>query len=166
MIKKTSLFLLLLLSGIGYSYAQELPNLEHVKLNKKVHFKNTEPLAIKVIDYLFQTPIDKKNKSRIEAGRFLIDWMNGTPDYTFYLEEKETNFFNTDSDLTLMYMASMTKFMLEHKEIKDQKTIVLGSMKILLPYLNEQPNKKSWPKELWQLNEANQKGTLAQFLYP
>lgn len=164
--KNVSLFLFLLLAGVGYSYAQDLPNLKHVKLNKKAHFKNTEPLTMKVIDYLFQTPIDKKNQSRVEAGRFLIDWMNGTPDYTFYLEEKETDFFNTDSDLTLMYMASMTKFMLEHKETKDQKSIVLGSMKILLPYLNQQDNKKNWPATLWELNEANQKGNLEKYLYP
>lgn len=164
--KKVGLFLGLLLICMGYTHAQDLPNLKHIKLNKKAHFTNTEPLALKVIDYLFQTPIDKKNKSRVEAGRFLIDWMNGTPEYTFYLEEKETNFFNTDSDLTLMYMASMTKFMLENKNVKDQRSIVLGSMRLLLPYLNQQDDKKSWPKELWELNEANQKGKLEQYLYP
>lgn len=164
--KKIGLFFFLLLLGIGYTYAQDLPNLKHIKLNKAAHFRNAEATTVKVIDYLFQTPIDRANKSRREAGRFLIDWMNGTPDYTFYLEEKETNFFNTDSDLTLMYMASMTKFMLENKSIKDQKAIVLGSMGLLLPYLNKQENKKSWSKELWELNDANQKGKLEAYLYP
>lgn len=164
--KKIGLFFFLLLLGMGYAYAQDLPNLKHIKLNKTAHFRNAEAVTIKVVDYLFQTPIERGNKSRIEAGRFLIDWMNGTPDYTFYLEEKETNFFNTDSDLTLMYMASMTKFMLENKSIKDQKAIILGSMGLLLPYLNKQENKKSWSKELWELNDAYQKGKLAEYLYP
>lgn len=164
--KKIILFFLLLSSSIYYSYSQELPNLKHIKLNKSAHFKDTEPLALKVTTYLFDTPINKKNSSRTEAGQFLIKWMNGTLDYTFFLEEKETKFFNTDSDLMLMYMAGLTKFTLENTTIKDQKTLVLGTMRLVLPYLDKQDDKKSWSKELWQLNDANQKGKLEEFLYP
>ena len=162
--KKFILFFLLTVS-LSYSYAQELPNLKHIKLNKNSHFKDTEPIVLKVVSYLFETPIDRKNKARTDAGQFLIKWMNGTPEYTFYLEEKETNYFDTDSDLMLMYMAGLTKFTLENKSVKDRKALVLGTMRITLPYLNNQDNKKSWSKDLWQLNEANQKGKLEQFLY-
>lgn len=164
MIKIKYLFFLLLFSPFFRASGQELPPLKNVKLNKKAHFKATEALTQKVIAYLFETPIDKKNKSRNQAGQFLLNWMNGTPDYTFYLEEKETNFFNTDADLMLMYMASLTKFQLDHPNIKDQPKIVLGAMKILLPYLNTQDNKKSWSSSLWQLNDASQKGKLEEFL--
>lgn len=162
--KKFILFFLLTVS-LSYSYAQELPNLKQIKLNKTSHFKDTEPIVLKVASYLFETPINKKNKARTDAGQFLIKWMNGTPEYTFYLEEKETNYFDTDSDLMLMYMAGLTKFTLENKSVKDRKALVLGTMRITLPYLNNQENKKSWSKDLWQLNEANQKGKLEQFLY-
>jgi len=166
MIKKIALFFLLFFTGVAYSYAQELPNLKNIKLNRNSQFKGTEPLVLKVTDYLFHTPIDKKNSSRKEAGQFLIKWMNGTPDYTFYLEEKETNFFSTDSDLMLIYMAGLTQYTLKNPSIKDQKTLVLGTMKLILPYLNQQDDKKSWSKELWQLNDANLKERLVSFLYP
>ncbi len=150
---------------ITYSFAQELPNLKNVKLNKNSHFKAAEPITVKVIDYLFATPINKKNKSRTEAGQFLLEWMDGTPDYKFFLEEKEMNFFNTDTDLTLLYMASLTKFSLENPTIKDQKVIVLGAMEILLPYLNQQPDKKRWSMDLMALSEAYKQGKLESFLY-
>ncbi|TCC88199.1 hypothetical protein EZ428_20980 [Pedobacter frigiditerrae] len=162
---KKVILLFLFSLNICYSFSQELPHLKNIKLNKKSHFKGTETLVFKVTDYLFQTPIDKKNKSRTEAGQFLLKWMNGTPYYTFYLEEKETNFFNTDSDLMLMYMAGLTKFTLDNPSIKDQKTLILGTMGIVLPYLNKQENKTNWSKELWQLNDANQKGKLQEYLY-
>ena len=162
--KKKLLFFLLFFAGVQCLRAQELPNLKHVKLNKKVHFKETEQLILKVVTYLFETPISKKNKSRAEAGQFLLNWMNGTPDFTFYLEDKETSFFNTDSDLILMYMAALTKFTLENRTIKDQQSIILGTMRIVLPYLNQQEDKKSWSALLWQLNDANQKGKLLDFL--
>lgn len=164
--KKTSLFLFLFFASICYSYSQELPNLKHIKLNKRSQFKGTEPLTLKVITYLFETPIDKKNSGRTEAGQFLIKWMNGTPDYTFYLEDKETDYFNTDSDLILMYMAALTKYTLENPTVQDQKAIILGAMSLALPYLNKQDDKKHWSTLLWQLNEANQKGKLEAFLYP
>lgn len=162
---KKVLFFFLLFTIVSYSYSQELPNLKNVKLNKHSQFIDTEPIVIKVVNYLLETPIDKKSSARTDAGQFLIKWMNGTPAYTFYLEEKETNYFDTDSDLMLIYMAGLTKFTLENKAIKDQKTLVLGTMKSILPYLSNQENKKSWSKDLWQLNEANQKGKLEQFLY-
>ena len=162
--KKVLLFFLLFTS-ISFSYSQELPDIKSIKLNKKSHFKDNEPTILKVVNYLFETPIDKKNRDRADAGQFLIKWMNGTPEYTFYLEEKETNYFDTDADLMLMYMAGLTKFTLENKAIKNQKELVLGTMKLILPYLNNQDDKKSWSKDLWQLNEANKKDKLEQFLY-
>ena len=162
--KKITLFLVLLFAGV-YSYSQDLPNLKQVKLNKSSQFKAAEPVTVKVINYLLETPINKKNKSRTEAGQFILKWMDGTPDFTFHLEERETNFFNTDSDLMLMYMTSLTKFAIENPTIKDPKAMVLGAMQIVLPYLNSQEDKKSWSTALWQLNEANQKGKLEAFLY-
>ena len=162
--RKIILFLFLFFSTVIYSYAQEFPNLKNIKLNKKSHFKSAEPEVIKLVNYLFETPIDTKNHSRKEAVEFLIKWMNGTPDYVFVLEDKETVYFNTDADLMLIYMASLTKFMLENKSEKNQNAIILGAMKLALTYLNQQENKKKWSALLWQLNDANLHGKLTTFL--
>lgn len=164
--RKTIFVFFLLLSVARLSYGQELPNLRGIKLNKRISYKNAEPTVLKVVDYLFQTPSDKKNKSRNDAGRFLVDWMNGTPDYVFYLEEKETSFFNTDPDLLLMYMAALTKFSLVHPTEKEKQKQALGAMNLVLPYLYQQSDKKTWTKELWQLYDASKNGKLKEFLYP
>lgn len=158
-------FFLFLTFQTASSYGQELPNLKNIKLNKKAGYKHAEPTIVKIVDYLFQTPIDKKNKARNNAGQFLVDWMNGTPDYIFYLEEKETSFFNTDSDLLLMYMAALTKFSLEHPTEKEKQQQALGAMGLVLPYLYQHSDKKTWTKELWQLYDACQNGKLREFLY-
>lgn len=163
--RKGLLFIFLIFIGLS-SFSQILPNFKQIKLNKRVHFKEAEPAINLTIAYLFNTPIDKKNKARAEAGQFLLKWMNGTPDYTFYLEEKETSYFNTDADLMLMYMAGLTKFSLENRDVKDQKIKILGALNIVLPYLNHQEDKKTWGTDLWQLNEAHLKGKLSTFLYP
>lgn len=164
LMKKIVLFSFFLLISISFAYAQELPNLNHVKLNKKSHYKDIEPLVIKVTNYLFITPVDDRNKSRREAGHFLMKWMNGTPYESFLLEEKQTHYFNTDADLMLMYMAGLTKFTLEHKSVKNQKEKVMGTMQLVLPYLDKQDNKKNWSNDLWQLVDSYQKGRLAEFL--
>lgn len=164
--RKLILFLLLFSIGILNAYSQELPKVKHIKLNKKAHYKSAEPEVLKLVNYLFETPIDSKNYIRKEAGEFLIRWMNGTPDYVFVLEDKEINYFNTDADLMLIYMAGLTKFTLEHPTIKDQKQLIIGTMKLVLPYLDQQIDKKSWSNQLWQLNDANLKSRLETFLYP
>lgn len=162
--KNIMLFSLLFLFTIPVASSQELPNLKHVKLTKKVHFKEIEPLVIKVTDYLFATPVNHKNTSRKEAGQFLIRWMNDTPFDTFLLEEKETNYFNTDTELMLMYMAALTKFTLENKSITNQNEKIFGAMQLVLPYLDKQENKKSWSKELWQLVDSYKTGKLEAHL--
>jgi hypothetical protein len=162
--KKILLFSLVILVSFSTSFAQELPNLKHVKLNKKAHFKDIEPLVLKVTDYLFSTAANEKNESRSDAGQFLIKWMNGTPDNTFFLEEKETHFFDTDTELMLMYMAALTKFTLLNKSVDNQHEKVLGAMQLVLPYLDKQENKKSWSKELWQLVDSYKTGKLQDFM--
>lgn len=162
--KNILLFSFFILIATSTSFSQELPNLKHIKLNKKSAFKDLDPLVIKVTDYLFATPVNHKNDSRKEAGQFLIKWMNDSPFNTFFLEDKETNFFNTDTELMLMYMAALTKFTLENKSITDQKEKVLGAMQLVLPYLDKQENKKSWSKELWQLVDSYKTGKLENFL--
>ena len=162
--KNIMLFSFFLLITISASSAQELPNLKHIKLTKKAHYKEIEPVVLKVTDYLFATPVNHKNASRKEAGQFLLRWMNNTPFDTFVLEEKETNFFNTDTELMLMYMAALTKFALENKSITNQKEKILGAMQLVLPYLDKQDNKKSWSKELWQLVDSYKTGKLEGFL--
>ncbi len=160
------LFILVTVSLLGFSIcqAQELPNLKAVKLNKNANYKTAEPIALKVSNYLFATSIDRRNRQRIEAGNFLIRWMNGTPDYTFYVEDREMNLFGFDSDVLLMYMAALTKFMLEHPQIKHKDEQALGAVNIVLPYLNKESDKKRWPNLLWQLNDAYQQNKTAEFL--
>lgn len=164
--RKLILFLLLFSASMLNSYSQESPKVKHIKLNKKSHYKSAEPEVLKLVNYLFETPIDSKNYTRKEAGEFLIRWMNGTPDYVFVLEDKEINYFNTDADLMLTYMAGLTKFTLQHPTIKDQKQLIIGTMKLVLPYLDQQVDKKNWSNQLWQLNDANLKSRLEGFLYP
>ncbi|MDQ8004751.1 MAG: hypothetical protein REI64_08135 [Pedobacter sp.] len=159
------IFAFLLLLSFNVS-GQELPNLKNIKLNKKASYKHAEPTVLKVVDYLFHTPIERKNRSRSNAGQFLVDWMNGTSDHVFYLEEKETSFFNTDSDLLLMYMAALTKYSLDQPTDKEKRTQALGAMNLVLPYLYQQSDKKIWTKELWQLYDASKNGKLKEFLYP
>jgi hypothetical protein len=165
-VKNLAITLLIIASFTALnSKGQELPNLKDIKLSKRIDFKNAENTVAKVIDYLFQTPIDSKNKARNEAGRFLVDWMNGTPDHVFYLEEKETSYFNTNSDLLLMYMASLTKFSLIQPSEKGKRQQALGAMNLVMPYLYQHSDKKTWNKELWQLYDASKNGKLNEFLY-
>lgn len=162
--RRIALFFLFFLIALSDVFTQELPNLKQIKLNKKIHFKETEPLVLKVSDYIFSTPIDRKNELRRQGGQFLMRWMNGTPDYVFFLGESETYFFSTDSELMLVYMAGLTRFCLQNKSIAEQREKVLGTLQIVLPYLDKQENKKNWSAALWQMVDAYKKGKLPAFL--
>lgn len=165
--KKLTCILLIITSFYTlHAYGQELPHLKGIKLNRRTDFKAAESTVAKVVDYLFETPIASKNKARNEAGKFLVDWMNGTPDHIFYLEEKETSYFNSNTDLLLMYMAALTKFTLAQPDEKEKQQQALGAMNLVLPYLYQHSDKNTWSKELWQLYDASKNSKLKAFLYP
>ena len=121
--------------------AQELPELDTKSLNTPEDYKNAEPKVIACADYLFSTPVSKDNLDRIVATQFVLKWMEGT-DYTFSIDSKMTDLTDGNNELFGMYLAGMSKVVLENKgttlsddEIHTQVT------KMLIDYCKDESHK-------------------------
>ena len=91
--------------------------------------------------------------------------MSGTPDYNFTLDEQATKFAKKNDDLLALYMAAMTKYVLENKaDSKDQNKIKLNAVKSIIEYSKDSKNSVTMNKELKRLTEADNKGQLAEAL--
>ena len=78
---KKIIFVLLfgLLSGI--SIAQNLPDYDAIKLDKKEDLNATaDSAALQASNFLFSSPLDKNNLDRLKSIQYIIRWMTGTPD--------------------------------------------------------------------------------------
>lgn len=161
--KKILLICFLIAATAGTLFAQSLPQFGQFKLEKGNDFKLADSAVLQSANYLLATPIDENKESRVAAAQFLMKWMDGTPDYTFTLDENSTKYFLQNTDLMIVYMASLTKYAMQNKP-RTSKTITINAIKMLLAYINNPANNVKKDSGLKQLSAANDKGELESFL--
>lgn len=75
------------------------------------------------------------------------------------------NLLKKNDDLLALYMAAMTKHVLENKaDSKDQNKIKLNAVKLIVAYAKDEKNKVKLNAELKKAIEADQKGQLKEYL--
>ena len=123
-------------------HAQKLPDISSIKLNNKEDFNsNANETALKVSVYLLTTPVQKNNADRLLACLYLKKWMKGTPEFYFNLDEDAARLAKTNDDLFIVFMAAMTKYVLENpSDATDVKKVKLNSVKILIEYAKNPKN--------------------------
>lgn len=122
--------------------SQQLPDLASIKLDKKEDFNTSaNDAALKVSVYLLTTPIEKSNANRDLAEGYLIKWMKGTPQFYFNLDEDAADLAKRNDGLFVVFMAAMTKYVLENpSDATDIKKVKLYSVKALIEYARNPKN--------------------------
>ena len=163
---KKTIFVLLFGILCQVTIGQTLPDFDNISLEKKEDFNSTaNNAALQSANYLFSTPMEKDNIGRLKALRYIIRWMSGTPEYNFTLDEHATRFAKKNDDLLGLYMAAMTKYVLENpSDSKDQNKIKLSAVKYIISYAGESANKVKINPELRKAIEADKKGQLPAYL--
>ena len=137
-----SLVSLLFLSLVSTTLlAQDIPNVSNTPLKTTADFKNAEPMVIACTNYLFSTSVSKDNLDRLVATQFVLKWMEGT-DYTFNIDSKMTDLTDGNDDLFGMYLAGMSKVVLENKDatLSDDE-IHAQVTKMLIDYCKDESHK-------------------------
>jgi|SRR5215471_4574846 len=139
--RKTILTLAILTLVIA-ARSQELPDISSIKLDNKEDFNShANDAALKVSVYLLTTPIEKNNAGRLLAETYLLKWMKGTPEFYFSLDEDAAGLAQRNDDLFIVFMAAMTKYVLEHpSDAADTKKVKLNSVKTLIEYAKNPKN--------------------------
>lgn len=162
--KKLGLISLLFLFVVFNAKAQQLPPIDRFTLNTEEDYVAADKIALDVADYLFQTPFITDDDNRIKAARFLNRWMDGTPTYTFMIDEDFTDYFEGKPELTDMYMAALTRFTLRNPGVTDEDKVSIGSMKQVIGYASDENNKVFLPERMEKLVAAAEKGKLESVL--
>jgi hypothetical protein len=157
--KKTLFTLLFAMMAFG-AFSQSMPNVDSVKLTTKQDYHIAEPVALQVSTYILSTPSDAKSVPRLNGTKFLLDWMGGTPDYSFDLDKKVLKYFEKDLDLMGVYMASLTTSAIQNKLIADPKIWTSIAVKKFIAYINNSSNNVSITGKLQKMIDADQKGLL------
>jgi hypothetical protein len=164
---KTNLILvsLIIFSVTGITYSQDYSNLKDIELKDKTDYPKAEDKVLECANYILSTPMDNNNINRIYAIQFLLRWMGGTPDYTFNIDETIGKITKSEPTLLGVYLACMSKFVLENKDKSNNNDEVnFNSIVMLLNYCDNPSNKVKIKGELKKMIKAKNEDKLKEYL--
>ncbi|UOX33717.1 hypothetical protein LXD69_16995 [Flavobacterium sediminilitoris] len=148
---KKNLFALLFTVVTTFSFAQNFTDLNDYPLSNVEDYKNAETKVVECATYLFSTPVKKDDLNRLSATQFILKWMEGS-DYTFNIDSKMTELTDGNTDLFGMYLAGMSKVVIEspNKKLNDDE-IRSEVTNMLVAYCKDASNNVKATKKLKQL---------------
>jgi hypothetical protein len=113
---KPTLFILTFIFAINSNFAQNFQELADTKFSTTEDYKTSETNVLNCADYLLSTAYNKEDLNRVNAMQFIMNWMEGTPDYTFNIDKKVTTLTEGNDTLLSLYLAGISKVVIEQKE--------------------------------------------------
>lgn len=131
-------------------------------------YQQAEPMVLKAADYLLSSSPVETDVQRSAYSALLIEWMSGTPDYNFPIDQTITDLTQDDTQLLASMMAAMAKYSLENKSIaqKDQDAVKLQAIRLYLRYCANSKYGIKASGTLQKFIDAEQKGKLETLVKP
>ena len=155
------LFLGIVMTGKSQDYSR----LKDIEMKSKEEFIKAEDKVLECTKYVLTTPMDDENTNRRNAMQFILRWMEGTPDYTFTLDETVGKIAQTSDALLGVFMACMSRYVLEHKDkAKDEKDVKYNSVLMLIDYARDPENDVEITGEMENLIKAKDEHRLKEYI--
>ena len=127
---------------LNFSFGQNFTELANYEFKSVESYKAQENNILLCANYLFNNPINKEELNRQISIQYIMKWMMGTPDYTFDIGKDATELTKGSTDLLALYMAAMSKVVIENKgEVLTGDDIYMQSEEILVNYCANTDNK-------------------------
>jgi len=144
---------IILIIAISFSFntliGQNFTELANYEFETKESYKTEENKVLMCANYLFNNPAKQAKLNRLTSIQFIMKWMTGTPDYTFGIGEKAMELTKGNSDLLGLYMAAMSKVVIENEGGKfDNDEIYNQAEEILVSYCSNSDNKMKPSKKI------------------
>lgn len=138
---KKFIFLLVLAFISINSFGQDFAMLAKSEFESAESYKPAEDKVLMCANYLFENPSDKEELNRLNSIQYIMKWMTGTPDYTFDIGSEAVELTKGNSDLLGLYMAAMSKVVIENEEGElSSSEIYNKAEKILVEYCSNSEN--------------------------
>ncbi|HLT82214.1 MAG TPA: hypothetical protein VKZ86_14400 [Cyclobacteriaceae bacterium] len=159
---KLSVFLLLI--GLNAALAQDPEKWQAVSFATAADYKVNEATVLECANFILDVAAEPANPARKSALAVLSKWMAGTPDHTFVIGPAIGKLMSDNEAVLGIYMAAMTKYVLERDTPPSEKDIELNAFTTLLEYCEDPRNKVPGTRELKRALKARDKGKLTQYL--
>ncbi|WP_412984751.1 hypothetical protein [Pontimicrobium sp. IMCC45349] len=146
---KKIILIIAIICTSNLSIAQNFTQLANYEFKNVESYKTEESKVLLCANYLFNNPANVSELNRLTSVQYIMKWMMGTPDYSFEISEESLKITKGNDDLLGLYMAAMTKVVLENKGDKlDSAQIHNQAKEILIAYCSNSENKMKPSKEI------------------
>lgn len=144
------------------SFGQNFDDLNKYEFKTTESYQTEKNNVLLCANYLLDNPAseggDRAELNRLISIKYIIKWMEGTPDYTFDIGEKAVKLTKGNSDLLGLYLAAMSKVVIENKGEKlDGESIYNQSENLLVNYCSNSANNTKPSKKIKKLIKARKK---------
>lgn len=112
-------------------FAQDFSSLETYELKSAESYVKAESKVLECTNYLFSHPAKENELNRLQATQFILRWMEGAS-YTFNIDKNVTDLVSDNNDLFGLYLAGMSKVVVESGATKLSDTEVFNKTAALL----------------------------------
>lgn len=152
---KTTISVIVLTLFTTLSFAQDFSQLANFDFGNASSYKPQEQQVLQCANYLFETPNNNNDVNRAISTQFIIKWMTGTPEYSFDLDQNAMELTKGSNELFGLYMAAMTKVVLDHPNKKLSAVEIYNqSEKLLVAYCADVTNKLKPSKKIKKIIKA------------
>jgi hypothetical protein len=131
------------------TWAQDYTGLSAIQMTNFEQYKSAEPKVLECCNYLFANPLNSNDANRVQATQFIVRWMEGTPDYSFEIDETVATLTEGRKDLIPLFLAAMTKVQLSQTDkVLSEEEIKEQSINIFIDYCAEPKNEVKPTKEV------------------
>ena len=159
---KKLLFVLFSFSSFICS-AQDFSQFQSIPLKKSEDCKNAQPKVVECANYLLSQPAVEDLNS-LNAIRFIMAWMEKTPDFSFQLGGDVFASVASDTNLVARYLAAQSLVAINKGSISDQQEFKNEYIIIFLSYCEKPENKVKMNSKLKKIVKAKDEGKLNEIV--
>lgn len=149
----------------GFAFAQNPEQWQQVKFEKPEDYKANEGVVLECARFILGMAAEAGNPARKTALSKVAEWMSGTPDHDFIIGEHVGRLMDKNEAILGIYMAAMTRYVLEHPDKPvTADEVQFHSFESLLEYCEDPRNKVPATRELKKAIKAKNKGNLRDYL--
>lgn len=146
------------------AWAQDPEKWQSVSFTSATDYKVNEATVLECANFILNVAAEPTNPARQAALEVVSQWMAGTPDHTFAIGRAIARIMDDNAAVLGIYMAAMTKYVLESNTTPNEEDIELNAFNTLLEYCEDPRNKVPSTRELKRAIKARDKGKLAEYL--
>ncbi len=146
---KKILLIILMVCASHVSFAQDFSALANYEFKSVESYETEKEKVLMCANYLFDHPANQSELNRLVSIAYIMKWMEGTPEYTFQIDDKAMELTKGNKDLLGLYLAAMTKVVLDNKGDKlTEEQIYNQAEDILVNYCSNSKYKMKPSKKI------------------